>query len=100
MLAPENALLGLLTHCSQSEHVLFLHQNTPVDSQATLAELAEARVLWRLFKVLLKCVVTLKFYMDHHCMLIITSLLEVWNGSDFNQKTCGEHSAGYCQNSD
>lgn len=83
----------------QREHVLFLHQSTPVHSQATLAELAEAWVIWRLFKALLKCVVTLKFYGDHHYMLIITSLLEVWNASDFNQKTRGEHLAKYCQSS-
>lgn len=101
MLAAENAGLGLLSHCLlQRELVLFLHQNRPVDSQATLAELAEARVIWRLFKALLKCVVTLKFYIDHHYMLIITSLLEVWNTSDFNPKTCGERLAKYCQNSD
>lgn len=71
-----------------------------MDSQATLADLAEARVIWRLFKALLKCVVTLKFYVDLHYMLVITSLLEVWNASDFNQKTCGEHLAKYFQSSD
>lgn len=84
----------------QSEPVLFLHQNRPVDSQATLAELAEARVIWRLFKVLLKCVVTSKFYREHHSMLIITPLFEVRNASEFNQITCGAHLAKYCQSSD
>lgn len=84
----------------ERELVLPLHQNRPVDSQATLAQLPEAWVIRRLFKALLKCVVTLKFYIDHHYMLIITSLLEVWNASDFNQKTCGEHLAKYCQSSD
>lgn len=78
------------------EHMLFLQQSRPVDSHTTLAELAEAWVIWRLFKALLKCVVTWKFYIDHHYMLIIILLLEVWNASDFNQKSCGEYSAKYC----
>lgn len=81
----------------QREHVLFLHHNRPVHSHTALAELAEAQVIWRLFKALLKCVVTLKFYIGHHYMLIITFLLEVWNSSDSNQKSCGEHLAKYCQ---
>jgi len=32
-----------------------------------------------------------KLYTGHRCMLIVTPLLKVWNGSDFNQKTCGDH---------
>lgn len=60
ILADEILLLWIFTHCSQSEHVAYLHQNMPVCSQAMFSELEEAVVICEVVQSVLQLS---KFYM-------------------------------------